>query len=65
MRISEFFYTEQQAAEVLGVTPITIWRWGKIGRFAVQRIGGTILIPKWEVELLKVTKSKKRRSIKA
>ena len=53
MEIADFFYTEGQVASLLGVNRITIWRWIKGGRFNLQRIGGIVLIPKWEVELLK------------
>lgn len=53
MQISDFFYTEREATELLGVNRITIWRWIKGGRFNVQRIGSVVLIPKWEIELIK------------
>ena len=53
MKIAEFFYTSGQAARLLDVTRITIWRWVKSGRFNVQYIGRGTLIPKWEVELVK------------
>jgi predicted site-specific integrase-resolvase len=64
MRISEFFYTQHEAARVLGVTPATLWRWGKMGRFDMEYIGKTVLIPKWEIELLKMTRGRKCRKIK-
>jgi len=53
MKILDYFCTESQAAELLGVNRITVWRWIKSGKFNVQHIGGVVLIPKWEVELLK------------
>lgn len=57
MEIGDYFYTENQAAKLLGINRITVWRWIKNGKFNTQRIGGIVLIPKWEVELLK-TKQK-------
>jgi len=53
MKIAEYFYTEGQAAQVLGVNRITVLRWVKHNRFNIQRVGREVLIPKWEVELLK------------
>ena len=53
MNISDFFYTSGQAARLLGVTRITIWRWVKSRRFNVQYIGREALIPKWEIDILK------------
>jgi excisionase family DNA binding protein len=64
MKILEFFYTQGEAAEVLGVTPITVWRWIKEGRLDIERVGREVLIPKWEVELLKVSKRHNRRKLK-
>jgi excisionase family DNA binding protein len=61
MKISEFFYTQGEAAEVLGVTSVTVWRWIKEGRLDIERIGREVLIPKWEIELLK-TKSRKPKN---
>lgn len=58
MKIQDFFYTEQQAAEALGVKPITIWRRIKAGSFNIERIGKMVLIPKWEVELVKAANMK-------
>lgn len=50
MQIVDFFYTETEAAKVLGVNRITIWRWLKQGRFNAQRVGGVVFIPKDEVK---------------
>ena len=58
MEISEFFYTAAQATEVLGVNRTTIWRWIKSGRFAIQRVGREVLIPKWEIELVRIRMEK-------
>ena len=53
IRINDFFYTEAQAAATLNVTRVTMWRWVKQKKFDIQRVGREILIPKWQVELLK------------
>jgi len=53
MKILDYFCTESQTAELLGVNRITIWRWIRKGKFNIQRIGSVVFIPKWEVELLK------------
>lgn len=60
MKILDFFYTEGQVADALGVNRITVWRWIKEGKFDIQRVGREVLIPKWEVELLRVAKSRKK-----
>lgn len=61
MKLSDLFYTQGEAAEVLGVNRMTIWRWIKEGRFDIQRVGREVLIPKWEVELLKTRAGWPRR----
>jgi excisionase family DNA binding protein len=45
-------------AKLLGVNRITIWRWIKGGKFNVQRVGREVLIPKWEVDIIKVKSSR-------
>jgi excisionase family DNA binding protein len=61
MKIVDFFYTEDQAAKQLNVNRITIWRWIKEGKFDIQRVGREVLIPKWEVELLRLNKQNRRK----
>ncbi len=58
INILDFFYTEGQVARLLKVNRITIWRWIKNGKFNVQYVGREVLIPKWEVELIKEGKKK-------
>jgi len=58
MKIIDYFYTEKQVAETMGVNRITIWRWLKSGKFSIQRVGREVLIPKWEVELIKEKRAK-------
>ena len=60
MQISDFFYTESEAADALGVRRETIWRWVKAGRFNIQRIGTVVFIPKKEIELVEKKKEAKR-----
>lgn len=62
MKICDFFYTEGQVAEVLGINRLTVWRWIKEGRFDIQRVGREVLIPKWEVELLKTNTGKTKKT---
>ena len=56
MNIAEHFYTSGQAASVLDVARVTVWRWVKEGKFDVQKIGKEALIPKWQVDLIKKRK---------
>ncbi len=53
MKIADFFFTEQEMADYLGVNRLTVWRWIRAGKIDAQSIGGVVLIPKWEAELLK------------
>lgn len=57
MQIVDYFYTEQQAAKLLGVNRITIWRWIKEGKFSTQQVGREVLIPKWEIDILVQSKA--------
>jgi excisionase family DNA binding protein len=63
MKILDFFLTESQAAEVLGVNRLTVLRWIKEGRFDIQRVGREVLIPKWEIDLLKTKGKYKRKAL--
>jgi len=53
VNISDYFFTTKQASEILGINRITIWRWMKQGKIETQQVGREILIPKWQIELLK------------
>lgn len=60
MQISDFFYTKGEVVEELGVNQLTVWRWIKEGKLSAQRLGRqVVLIPKWEVELIKEAKNRK------
>lgn len=61
MKIIDFFYTQGETATELHVTTVTIWRWIKEGKFEIQRVGREVLIPKWEVELLKTATIARKR----
>ncbi len=58
MEIADFFYTEGQVARRLSVNRITVWRWIKSGKFSAQHVGREVLIPKWEVDLIKEKRAK-------
>ncbi len=53
MEILNYFCTESQAAKLLGVNCVTIWRWIKGRKFNIQRVDNIVFIPRWEVELIK------------
>jgi len=61
MNLADYFYTEQQAADLLTINRITIWRWIKAGKFNTQRIGGVVLIPKWEIDILRENVNKRHK----
>lgn len=61
MQIVYYFYTEQQAAKLLGVNRITIWRWIRNGKLNTQQVGREVLIPKWEIELLQENVNKRNK----
>ncbi|MCJ7655009.1 MAG: excisionase family DNA-binding protein, partial [Dehalococcoidia bacterium] len=52
-----------QVAKQLNVNRITIWRWIKEGRFDIQRVGREVLIPKWEVELLRIKPKRQKQKL--
>lgn len=53
IKISDFFYTEAEVARIFNVNRVTVWRWIRAGKFDSQKIGHEVIIPKWQVELLK------------
>jgi len=54
--------TEAETARVLGVNRITVWRWIRLGKFDAQKIGREVIIPKWEVELIRTKGKNVRRT---
>ena len=63
IKISDFFYTETEAAKALGVNRITIWRWIKNGRFDAQHVGGVVFIPKDEVNFIKIKRGVSQQAL--
>lgn len=59
MKISDYFYTVNQATKVLNINRITIWRWSKKNKLDIERVGREVLIPKWQIELIKQSRDPK------
>ena len=45
-------YRPEEAAEALGVSKTTIWRWRKAGRLRFVRVGRIALVPAAEIDRL-------------
>jgi excisionase family DNA binding protein len=58
IKISDLFYTEIEAARALGFNRITIWRWIKQGKLHSQHIGNVVFIPREEIDLIQMTRTK-------
>lgn len=50
--------TQKEAARLLGVTPMTLWRWAQAGKIHAVKFGRYRLIPKSEVERLQQARPK-------
>jgi excisionase family DNA binding protein len=61
MNIRDYFYTAKESAKLLDINRITIWRWVKEGKFDTQYIGREVLIPKWQIDLIKEKKRKEKK----
>lgn len=59
MQIMEYFATESEAANILGVNRNTIARWAKEGKLEIQRIGRIGLIPRQQLEVIRSTRKKR------
>jgi len=46
------FVNQKRAAEILGITRMTIWQWIKDGKIQAVIVGGLRMIPQSEVERL-------------
>ena len=46
-------FIQKEAAQVLGITPMTLWRWIRDGKISTIKFGRFKLIPKSEIERLK------------
>lgn len=51
------FYDTEEAARLIGIGIATVWRWIKANKIIAIKIAGRTLIPKSEVERLKLLKS--------
>ncbi len=52
LTITEHFYTQGEAAVIIGVERHTIARWVASGRLKAQRVGGIVFIERSEVDAL-------------
>jgi len=52
MQVADYFYTEGQVAELMGVTRQTVYRWAKEGKFSSRRVGREVFVPKQEIQVL-------------
>ena len=52
-KVQRDFYRFHEAAEVLAVSDVTLWRWIRAGKVQAHRIGREVLIEKAEVEKLR------------
>ncbi len=52
------YLSQAKAAEALGITPMTIWRWMKDDKIRPIIVGGHRLIPRSEVDRLKAETDK-------
>ena len=59
--IREYVYTIQEAADLLLVNRTTVKRWIIDGKIFGESIGGTVLIPRWIIEMVKDERSTRRR----
>jgi len=50
------YINQTDAAEILGISRMTIWQWMKDGKIQVALVGGQRMIPRSEVERLKQEK---------
>ena len=61
MLVSDYYYTLGDAAKVLGVTRICIWKWIQKGKIRGEKVGRETIFPRWEIELLKEQRNKNRK----
>ena len=47
------FVNQTRAAEILGISRMTVWQWLKEGKIQAVIVGGLRMIPRSEVERLK------------
>lgn len=61
MVVSDYFYNLRDAAKVLGVTRICMWKWIEAGKIRGQKIGRETIFAKWEIEVLKEQRNAQKR----
>ncbi len=61
--LSQYYYTLSEAAHHLGISRMTLSRWLKSGKIEAYRVGSERMIPKWEIELLKEQRNRKKGTI--
>ena len=52
-KIHKLCYTQTEAAQHLGVSEVTVWRWIRDGKLTAYRIGREVLIEKAELEKMR------------
>lgn len=50
--LSDRYATKREAARLLGVNLVTIWRWAKDGKIRGEKLGQELLIPRKELARL-------------
>jgi len=56
-------YDTNEAARLLGIGYATLYRWIKEGKLTPLRVGGRTLIPKSEIERLKIKRNKQATGV--
>ena len=51
--IKERYVTKREAAEIKGVSLVTVWHWIGQGKLPVERIGNVILIKRTDLKKVK------------
>lgn len=52
-RVKEKYWTAGEAAKIVGVNYVTMWRWIRKGNLKAERLGREVLVEKQTVEALK------------
>ena len=55
--------TNLKALDHLGISQMTLSRWLKSGKIEAYRVGSERMFPKWEIELLKEQRNRKKGTI--
>ena len=60
--IADQYATKKEAAQLLGVSQVTVWHWITNGKLSAERIGREVLIKR--SDLVGITRSSKGRKSK-